>query len=187
MFLWQWLNWIDLNCCFLGRLSLGCQKSLWCREPYEWDFSALWVYHAIWPVSFTKMLRHSFPTCRPDMDAKVGKSGAQQFFPLPSALINAVCRCTLRSAACQGIKHRHYLKAEFHSSQLPWWLQSDVCNQPSASGTDVSEVHYHQNSLVTLIHVVRNRAWMDLIGCYKCLKSWTRISLREKLPNGLFF
>lgn len=95
MFLWQWLNWIDLNCCFFGRLSLGCQKSLWCREPYEWDFSALWVYCAIWSVPFTKMLCHSFPTCRPDMDAKVGKKSMQQFFhyPLCSSIesVDALC------------------------------------------------------------------------------------------------
>lgn len=100
MFLWLWLNWIELNCWFLGRLSLGCQRTLCCREPYEWDFSALWVYYAICSVPFTKMLCHTFPTCRPDIDAKVGKSGMQQLhhYPLCSSMHSVDAFCTQRHA-----------------------------------------------------------------------------------------
>jgi len=119
MFLWLWLNGIDLNCCFLGRLSLGCQKSLWCMEPYEWDFSTLWVYNAIWSFPFTKTLCQTFPTWWPGMDANAGKSGMQQITHYATCAHQGRLHMHLHSAACQEIKHRRYLKVEFPISQLP--------------------------------------------------------------------
>ena len=60
-----------------------------------------------------KMPRHYFPHLSLWYGCQ-SKENASVFFshyPLCSSI--RVCRCTLRSAACQGIKRRHYLKVEF--------------------------------------------------------------------------
>lgn len=98
VFLWQWLNRIDLNCCFLGRLSLSCQKSLRCHmkeisQHYECTVQS-GAFHS------QKCCITVFPL-GPNMDAKVRKSSMQQFFchyPLCSSIESGDALCTQQHA-----------------------------------------------------------------------------------------
>ena len=135
MFLWLWLNWKDLNCCFPWQACLLVVRSAGSHmngisPHYECTVQSGALHSQKNAVSHFSHLS-AWYGCQSGLWGEGGWAACwATVLPLPSVLINAVCRCTLCSAASQEIKHRHYLNVAFPCSQLPWRLQSDVCNRP---------------------------------------------------------